>query len=402
MRFTALLSLAIAFAAPAHALDIVALGAGATANQIVRFDSAAPNVIDGPTPVTNLGGYTLVALDRRPATGDVVAVGVSADSVQLFVIDLATAAATPIGTAATVSTTGATAFGADFDPVVDRMRVVNNLASDGAGGNANNFRLDPNTGALVTVDPDLDFGGLPGGNANAPEIAVAYTNSFPDAPSTTLIGIGAGGDRLIQHGGAGPGFATLQDIGALGIDASTNGGFDIGGSPEAGFAILENGGVSSVFSVNLVTGAATGIGTVGTGSTDVAGMTIVGATTLVTTSRLVCGATPLGTAERASADLFTPDAPGDAGACPALCRKWTSACRGLVSAVRSCWKNAGGRVAKLRAADCGTLAGDERDACRDELEGHRAELKAFLAEDGAAGAAECQGDGLAQCLLGCG
>jgi len=154
---------------------------------------------------------------------------------------------------------------------VDRIRVVNNLASDGAGGNANNFRLNPNDGVLAGIDPDLDFTGLPGGNANAPSTAVAYANSFAGAATTTLFGIVTGGDRLVTHGGAAPGFPTLQNVGLLGVDTSNNVGFDIQTQTSLnniGFAALQTGAESEFYTINLTTGAATLVG-------DIANATVV-------------------------------------------------------------------------------------------------------------------------------
>jgi hypothetical protein len=154
--------------------------------------------------------------------------------------------------------------------------VVNNLASDGAGGNANNFRLNPNDGSLVAVDADLDFTGLPGGNANAPEVAVAYTNNFDNqGGATTLHGIVSGGDRLVINGGAAPGFPTLSNVGLLGVDTSNNAGLDISGVNNIARAILEVGGVSGLYNIDLTTGAASLVGNVGNGTVDFGSLTTV-------------------------------------------------------------------------------------------------------------------------------
>ena len=77
---------------------------------------------------------------------------------QLYNISWRTGVATPIGaTGAFVAFDGltpvpiaGTSFGFDFNPVTDRIRVVNDLGQ--------NFRIDPNAGALV----DGDLGATPG------------------------------------------------------------------------------------------------------------------------------------------------------------------------------------------------------------------------------------------------
>jgi hypothetical protein len=251
--------------------NLLALGVGADANKLVRFAADAPGTV-ATSALTGLGASTLVGIDVRPRTGELVGVAVNGNVTSLFRIDPASNAATLIGSATVNSITGATAFGVDFDPVNDVIRVVDNLASDGAGGNANNFRLNPNTGALIAVDPDLDFTGLPGGNANAPDVAIAYSNNFDGASTTTLFGLVSGGDRLVTHGGAAPGLPTLANVGATGFNTSNNAGFEIIGKDTA-IAIMEVGGKSSLFLIDLTTGSAMSLGQVGNGAVDFGGVT---------------------------------------------------------------------------------------------------------------------------------
>jgi hypothetical protein len=343
-----------------------------------------------------------VAIDSRPATGDLIGLGVNGNTATLYQIDPGSGAATLIGSAIVNTIAGATSYGADFNPTVDRLRVVNNLASDGGGGNANNFRLNPNSGALAAIDPDLDHTGLPGGNANAPEVAVAYTNNVDGAAATTLLGILSGGDRLVLNGGAGPGFSTLQNVGLLAVDTSNNAGFDIGGSPEQGFAILEVGGVSGFYTIDLASGVATLVGNVGNGTLDFGSMTLSIQASLLQSAEVVCGQSPSAAADAALHPSITPDAPDSDADCPALCRKWTSTCRGLVGAVRSCWKKTGSKVASVRNADCNTLSDSaERRSCKDVVKAEKDALDDFLATDGQSGLTACSGTGLAECILSC-
>lgn len=67
-----------------------------------------------------------------------------------------------------------------------------------------------------------------------------------DIPST---------DRLYAQNP--PNNGTLADIGPLGIDITTDNGFDIGGTSNKAYAVLTIGSTSKLYSINITTGAAT-------------------------------------------------------------------------------------------------------------------------------------------------
>jgi hypothetical protein len=240
-----------------------ALGAftGANADTLFRFDTDTPDTIQATIPITGLvTGDTIVGIDFRPADGQLYGVGanLAADTVQVYRIEASTGQVTAIGGPANVANiTGATAFGVDFNPLADRIRVITDLASDGAGGNTNNFRLHPGTGALVAIDTDLDFAFDP---TEAPEVAVAYTNSSftPIVPAdTTLFGITQGQSSFVTHSN-GPSFATLAGVGPLGVTlVSRNAGLDIFGVENSAIAILETAGGTQLFTIDIATGDAT-------------------------------------------------------------------------------------------------------------------------------------------------
>jgi hypothetical protein len=54
-----------------------------------------------------------------------------------------------------------------------------------------------------------------------------------------------------------PNNGTLVAIGSLGIDIDSDSGFDIGGDSAAAFALLKVNNVTSIYTINLSTGAAT-------------------------------------------------------------------------------------------------------------------------------------------------
>lgn len=188
-------------------------------------------------PVTGLQTAEMIlGIDMRPANGQLYALGSSS---RLYTINLATGAATVVGGQFSTLLNG-TSFGFDFNPTVDRIRVVSNTGQ--------NLRLDPNTGAVAAVDGAL--------NPGVPMVsAAAYTNSFAGATTTTLYDIDAGTDKLyIQNP---PNNGTLVEVGSLGINVELNNGFDIGGTSNKGYALLRVGGTTKMYSINLTTGAAT-------------------------------------------------------------------------------------------------------------------------------------------------
>ncbi|MBA3271288.1 MAG: DUF4394 domain-containing protein [Acidobacteria bacterium] len=150
----------------------------------------------------------------RPATNQLYALGASG---QLYFIDQQTAAATRIGTPLSTALSG-TEFGFDFNPAVDRIRIVSNTGQ--------NLRVHPDT-AAVTVDDTLAFRS---GDANAGRtpniVAAAYTNPDNDAATgTQLFDIDSSlAIGVIQNP---PNDGTLNTFGPLGATTTSQVGFDI-------------------------------------------------------------------------------------------------------------------------------------------------------------------------------
>ena len=105
--------------------------------ELITFDSATPGTVT-TVPITGMqAGETLLGIDQRPATGQLYGLG---STNRLYLIDPATGVATAVSAAPFAALDG-TAFGFDFNPTVDAIRVVSN--------NEQNFRLNPNTGAIA-------------------------------------------------------------------------------------------------------------------------------------------------------------------------------------------------------------------------------------------------------------
>lgn len=185
---------------------------------LVRFDSATPSAITTIGPITGIkAGHTLRSIDFRPinnvlygiSTGNNAGAGLPtyADA-QLYTINVSTGVATPLGagfvlTSATGAPNNDPRAEIEFNPVTDRIRILT-AANVGAGGNPfganNNFRADPNTGALISTDSVLAYapGDPNAGAADVQIVAAAYTN--PAAGQTTLYAWDLTGDDLVTVG----------------------------------------------------------------------------------------------------------------------------------------------------------------------------------------------------------
>lgn len=272
-------------AAPAQAEPAVALLPG---NQIVTFDTATPQTVTGPIPVTGLGSaQTLRGIDFRPGNGQLFGVAFTTGSANnsataIYAIDPGTGAATLVGSVgpAVVPGLGDVPAGVDFNSVVDRIRYSN--------VNDEHARFNPNNGALAGDDSNITPA------ATTDIVGSAYDrNTYmappfgpvappaPAGPQTTLYEIDRNGNSLGVIGGpngGGPGGANggmVTDSGPLGVtlDASRDAGFDITPGGTA-YAALSVGGVTSLYTINLPGSRATAVGPIGGGETEVYGLTV--------------------------------------------------------------------------------------------------------------------------------
>jgi hypothetical protein len=255
--------------APAAAADPAAGITGTT--ELVLFDTANPAGLTS-RPITGLQTDTekVVGLDMRPATGQLFAITVPTGSaanalIRSYFVDPATAAATFVGSIpSTVPGAADTPTGVDFNPVVDRLRVVN--------ANSENFRINPNNAALAGDDTNLTFNSP----ATGPVTAIAYDRNVAPGPPgtiappgtfTTLYGIDVGADRLVTIGGisadepGGPNGGVVRSAGRLAVDVdnTSDAGFDIAANGSA-FASLTVGGQPGLYRIALAGGTATPIG----------------------------------------------------------------------------------------------------------------------------------------------
>src|SRR5262245_19791155 len=251
-----------------------------TNNALITFDSAAPTRILRSVQVTGVAaGEDLVSIDARPANGQLYGL---TNKNTLYTVSLATGKATRVGTGpAAFLPTGGSRFGIEFNPNVDRLRAVNNADQ--------NYRLNPANGAVVDGDP-VTAGTQPdtplafattdsnaGKNPNV--IEVAYDRNFQGTGLTTLFGIDTNLDALVTVGGIdgtpSPNGGQLSTIGALGVAAGGRVGFDVAadGTAYASLVSMNGLGTSRLYTVNLMTGQATSVGSIGNGSIFLDGLT---------------------------------------------------------------------------------------------------------------------------------
>lgn len=192
-------------------------------------------------------GEKLLAIDARPLNGQVYALSSGSS---IYTLNLGTGIATKVGTGFTTLLTG-THYGFDFNPTIDRIRIV--------GNNGQNIVANPTNGlANVASTVPVFYGAGDANNGATPNVVHhAYDNNFSGALTSQLRAIDVDLDTLVtQANNAG----TLGTVGPLGFNATRNGGFDVDAAGTAWFANADGLTTSSLYTINLTTGAGTLVG----------------------------------------------------------------------------------------------------------------------------------------------
>lgn len=239
-------------------------------NFLVSFDSGDPTHLLASVKIKGLAaGEDIVSIDSRAANG--LLYGLTKQNT-LYTISPYTGLATKVGPAGPpdLALTGK-ALAMDFNPTVDRLRVVSDLEQ--------NLRIVPSTGTVVDGDggtmgtqPDTALA-FDAGDVNAgknPNIAaVAYDRNFQGTTQTSLFGIDSNLNALVTIGGVNgtpsPNGGALFTVGSLGVDPGAMVGFDVAADGTA-YASMAVKGKTKLFTVDLTTGAATEVGLIGKGS----------------------------------------------------------------------------------------------------------------------------------------
>jgi hypothetical protein len=272
-RIALIAGLAASCAGVAHAEPIIGL---TTDNSLVSFDSATPGTVNSIGAITGLtAGDTIVGIDRRPQLGPNngrlygLGVNLAVGTARVYLLDTNNAAATLVSSLAAdpadataptpYTTVSGTSFGVDFNPTVDRLRIVSNTGQ--------NLRMNVDNG-LVQLDVPLAYQAGDPNLGDAPVVVgVAYANNVGGALSTTLRGvdIGQDPDTLVIH--TNPNGGTLMTSLALPFNSTGDFGYDISGlSGTPYFSATAIGGLSSsLFAAGP--GGVTLVGTIGGDST---------------------------------------------------------------------------------------------------------------------------------------
>lgn len=239
-------------------------------NDLVSFDSGNPCRILTSVRITGLEtGENILGIDFRPSNGVLYALGSSS---RIYTIDVSTGAATAVGPQLSTLLDG-DSFGFDFNPRANANIGAIRIVSD----SGQNLRIHPDT-LVVAVDGPLAYAmGDMNEGAEPFVVGAAYTNSRLGFAGTTLFNIDSGLDILTRQDP--PNNGTQVTLGSLGLNTNDLAGFDIltTGTPEAPVntafaAVMESGrtrarggcGTSSLVSIDVATGAASWLGSIGT------------------------------------------------------------------------------------------------------------------------------------------
>jgi hypothetical protein len=235
-------------------------------HSVTAVDLADPDTALATLTITGVNPLsTLTGIDVRSATGMPYVLGSDG---QLYVLG-APKAATPttvpaekVGTPLLDAVALGGAAGFDFNPAVDRLRILIGTT---------NLRVNPNTAALVDGNPNVDGVQPDGtlayaaGDPNEGEAVSVLGGAYTNAPrggvaaSTQLFDVEDGADALVLQDP--PNTGTLVTRGPLGATVGTDGGFDVQTGTGTAYLVGTNGQTVEVRTVDLATGATTLVGT---------------------------------------------------------------------------------------------------------------------------------------------
>jgi Domain of unknown function (DUF4394) len=220
-------------------------------NTLIKFRADRPERLRDIVSISGLpAGVTLSGIDFRPATGDLY--GVGSDSV-VYRVNPRTGIAVAEGPAFSPALRGRW-FGVDFNPVVDKIRVVSDAAQ--------NLRLNVDEGTVLSADTDLN-------PAPTRVVGAAYLNSSFSATrpaATTLFVVDSATDMIYQQNPPNNGTLTMGK--RLPFDLQDQAGFDIAGADNVGYVATRSRGSRGgaiLYRVDPLTGKSRVAGKIGGG-----------------------------------------------------------------------------------------------------------------------------------------
>ncbi len=248
-------------------------------HKLIRFNGGQPQRIQSSQQLKGLKpGEEVLGIDFRVARNQLYLL---ASSGQLYRVKVADATLEPIGAPVPLPATATGNWGFDFNPTVDRIRVVNE------GGL--NLRRHPDNGSQVDgdanaagVQPDgrLAYDASDANAGKAPRIGgAAYTYNQQDEKVTTNYAIDLNGGLLVTQGtkegvqpAVSPNTGKLYTVGALGLKPNRV-QFDISDVNNAAYIAVDEAGGDAIYRVDLASGKATRVGKV-SGNVQLKGMAI--------------------------------------------------------------------------------------------------------------------------------
>ena len=242
-------------------------------NKLISFSAGQPQIILSEKGLSGLQNQeTIVGIDYRVAKGWLYALGSSG---RLYRIDSVSGATSMVGTSPVMPPVAGPDMGFDFNPTVDRIRVVNSMGL--------NMRVHPDTGVAVDSDPNTPGSQTDGrlsyatgdihANKSASLVAAAYTYNKNDEKITTNFAIDAMHGVLVTQGSregkvpvVSPNTGQLFTVGTLGAGRIENVSFDIADVSGIAYMAARQSGASGSewFEIDLLSGKAKKLGTIGT------------------------------------------------------------------------------------------------------------------------------------------
>jgi hypothetical protein len=276
-RLTAAILLSSCCAMSAASEHIYCLTAG---NNLIEVDIADLSTVLHSVPITGLeNNAELRGIEFNTTTSLLYGLAVfPGNQCRLYNIDYATGVTTPLGDISTLPSLSS-AQALEYDDGYE-FRII--------GEQGENFRINATYGLVGgppphNGDPAVRFASGDVNSGTPAIVALAHQKGTATPSNAFMFGLDSTRDILVNVsapnvGPTDPTFANTgltTTIGPVGIDFTNNASFDISPLTGTAFAALDSTGdtLSKLYQIDLVTGAATLIGTIGGGEL-IRGMTV--------------------------------------------------------------------------------------------------------------------------------
>ncbi|MEN3942659.1 DUF4394 domain-containing protein [Prosthecobacter sp. SYSU 5D2] len=265
-----------------------ALGLDEIGLTLVRFNPLTPEETTTAAVTGVTAGETLVAVDYRPATGQLYALGINpeTDTGSIYLVDPQLATVTVVGIPGSIAYVDeegdpvdfppvSAGYDIDFNPTVDRMRIVTGTGLNMRANQITGTPVDGNQGGAADSVAGINTDGSANGGTTTIS-ATAYTNSFNGTAVTTQYTLDATTNSLYIQNPPNVGTQTagvpVTLAGGAALDFAVPVGFDIlsdvvvanSSDPATGvgyFTATDAGG-TQLYRLDLTSGVATSLGTV--------------------------------------------------------------------------------------------------------------------------------------------